>query len=191
MKAIILDGSQDGDAALEHVRHILLAELLAQRWDSICLPLCDLEIHDCLGCFGCWVQTPGVCVMDDAGRDVARQVIGGDLAVFLTPVTFGGYSSQLKKAVDRLICLISPFFTRINGEVHHKPRYRHYPRLLGVGVLPEADGESERIFAALVGRNALNMHAPVHAAGLIHSRQGRDAIQAEIRALLRGMEVDQ
>lgn len=74
-------------------------------WEVEPFILHDMEIHH-WGCFGCWVQTPGVCVIDDAGRDVARAVIQSDLAVFLIPVTFGGYSSELKKAVDRLICLL-------------------------------------------------------------------------------------
>ncbi len=58
---------------------------------------------------------PGECARDDDGRRVAREVIRSNLAVFLTPVTFGGYSSVLKGAVDRLIPLGSPFFARVGG----------------------------------------------------------------------------
>lgn len=51
---------------------------------------------------------------------------------------------------------------KIEGEVHHKPRYERYPRLMGVGVLPQPDEESERIFTTLVSRNAINLHALAH-----------------------------
>jgi len=141
------------------------------------------------------VQTPGVCVINDAGRDVAKAVIQSDLVVWLTPVTFGGYSSQLKKAVDKLICNISPFFVKIDGEIHHQPRYERYPRLMGVGVLPQADEESgrtkdvRRIFTALVDRNAINMYAPAHVGGVILSSQGEGEIRKEIQTLFQAVEV--
>ena len=27
-------------------------------------------IHPCIGCFGCWVKTPGKCVIHDGYKDV-------------------------------------------------------------------------------------------------------------------------
>jgi hypothetical protein len=93
----------------------------------------DLEIAFCVGCFGCWERNPGECLVDDAARDLARAMIQSELVVYLTPVTFGGYSSQLKKAVDRVICLLHPHFTKVHNETHHIARCARYPRLLGVG----------------------------------------------------------
>lgn len=191
MKAIILDGSPNGDTALDAVRQTIVDELDV-AWEVESLPLRDLEIRHCVGCFGCWMQTPGVCIINDAGRDVVRKFVQSDLAVFVTPVTFGGYSSQLKKAVDRLACPVqSPFFKRIKGEVHHKPRYEWYPRLMVVGVLPQADEESERIFSMLVGRNAINLHAPAHAKSVVLQSQSPDEIRRKIQTLLTTLEVQQ
>ena len=45
----------------------------------------------------------------------------------------------------------------MNGEVHHRPRYRRFPATAAVGVLREPDEEQERIFRTLVERNAINM----------------------------------
>lgn len=84
-------------------------------------PLREMKLAHCLGCFNCWVKTPGMCVEADAGRDIAKAVIRSDVAVLLTPVTFGGYSPELKKTFDRFIQLISPFFQMDHGEVHHPP----------------------------------------------------------------------
>lgn len=189
MKAVVLNGSQEGDRTLEVTERIILEELAEDGWDAEALILRDMEISHCLGCFGCWVKTPGICVIDDAGRKVARAICQGDLVVFLTPVTFGGYSSDLKKALDRSICLISPFFTRIKGEVHHKPRYARYPRLMAVGGLGHPDQESESIFKTLVERNSINFHAPSHVAGVIVSGRDEGEIRKEIRALLAGVGV--
>ena len=118
-------------------------------------------------------QDPGLCRIDDAGREVVESIIGGDLAIYLTPITFGGYSSELKKAIDRSIGLISPFFTRIDGEVHHHARYDRYPSLFGVGVLPAPHPAQEQIFDTLVGRNAINMHVPRHSSVVLYRSQAR------------------
>ncbi|MHA2001037.1 MAG: hypothetical protein ACTSVU_02975 [Promethearchaeota archaeon] len=53
--------------------------------------------------------------------------------IYFTPITFGGYSSTLKKALDRQICILSPYFRKVNGEIHHKKRYNKYPSLIGIG----------------------------------------------------------
>ncbi len=189
MKAVILNGSEKGDAAVDGIHEIIVDELEGQGWEVEPFILHEMEIRHCVGCFGCWVQTPGVCVINDAGRDVAKAIIQSDLIVWLTPVTFGGYSSQLKKAVDKLICNISPFFVRVEGEIHHQRRYERYPCLMGVGVLPQADEESERIFTALVDRNAINLYAPAHVGRVIPSSQGADEIRAEIQSLIKAVEV--
>jgi len=189
MKAVVLNGAESGDHASHTVYEIIASALEDIGWQVEPCILHEIKIASCRGCFGCWVKTPGICVIDDAGHDVARMVIQSDLVVLLTPVTFGGYSSELKKALDRIICLISPFFVKIGEEVHHKPRYERYPRLVGVGVLPHPDGESERVFKTLVGRNAINLHCPAHAGGVVLSTQGPDEMRETIQTLLTTAEV--
>jgi multimeric flavodoxin WrbA len=183
MKALILNGAEKGDETLSAVHEIIAAELKGVGWEVDSFILHETKIADCLGYFRGWIKTPGVCIIDDAARDVARAVVRSDLLIFLTPVTFGGYSSELKKALDRSISIISPFFIRIDGEVHHEPRYERYPSIVGVGVLPHPDEESEQIFKTLVGRNAINFHAPAHAGGVVLSSQGTAEMRGEIKAL--------
>ena len=185
MKAVILDGSRTGDEGLAGARRALTAELEGLGWQVRIFSLRELEIHHCLGCFGCWVRTPGECVVDDGAREIAREVIGGQMLVYLTPVTFGGYSSELKKAVDRIICLILPFFTSVEGEIHHKKRYARYPRLAGLGLVEDGDEEGGQIFQRLVGRNAINFHAPAHAAAVVRRGQEAAQVQAVVRDLLQ------
>lgn len=134
MQALVLDGTGEDAAAAPSVRRALLGELERRGWRAEALTLRQMEIAPCTGCFGCWVRTPGICVIDDAGRDVARGAVQCELLVLFTRVTFGGYSSELKKAVDRVIPNLSPFFRKVRGEVHHKPRYARCPRILVVGL---------------------------------------------------------
>jgi len=128
------------------------------------------------------VKTPGECRFNDDGSEIARQFIQSDLVVYLSPVTFGGYSSELKKALDRIICLISPFFMKVNGEVHHRKRYSKYPRLLGLGVMPQDDKQSEQIFTTLVRRNSINMHSSAHVASVILNNQKDEMIRQELQS---------
>lgn len=188
MKAIILNGANDSET-LEDVSKIIMDELASAGWMAEAFILREIDIRHCAGCFGCWVQTPGVCIINDAGRDVAKAIIQSDLVIYLTPVTFGGYSSQLKKVLDRSIGLILPFFKKIDGEIHHYPRYEKYPRMMGVGVLPQVDDESERIFTTLVSRNAINLHAPFHSVGVVFQNQEAEDIRAKIQKLLLKVEV--
>ena len=184
MKATILSGALPGDSFVDAAGIALQDALQADGWTVTPWTLRDEKLAYCLGCFECWTKTPGMCRIDDAGRGVPASIIGSDLAIYLTPITFGGYSSELKKAVDRIICLISPFFTRIDGEVHHHARYARYPDLLGVGVLPAPHPDQEQIFHTLIGRNAINLHAPVHNSVVLYRSQEPAAVATAVRGAL-------
>jgi hypothetical protein len=180
VEALILNGSA-GDSSLASALHDLIAlELRGIGYHVESVILHETPIASCTGCFGCWTQTPGICLTDDAGREIAKRAIESDLLVFLTPVTFGGYSSELKKAVDRFIPIVLPFFETVGGEIHHKARYARYPALWGVGVLLRPDEDSGRIFKALVGRNATNFHSPAHAATVVADGENTETIREQI-----------
>jgi hypothetical protein len=181
MKATILNGALSGDTFVDAVGAALQDTLQAGGWAVTPWTLRDEKLAYCLGCFECWTKTPGLCRIDDTGRRVAASIIRSDLTIYLTPITFGGYSSELKKAVDRIICLVSPFFQRLDGEVHHQARYARYPDLLGIGVLPAPHPDQEHIFHTLIGRNAINLHAPVHSSIVIYRSQEPATAAAALR----------
>ncbi len=184
MNATILNGALAGDGFVDAVAAALSDALQAHGWHVRPWHLADEKLAFCLGCFECWTKTPGMCRIDDAGRDVAESLIQSDLAIFVTPITFGGYSSALKKAVDRVIPLISPFFQRIDGEVHHHARYARYPALFGVGVLPGPHPGQAQIFDTLVSRNAINLHAPAQGSRIILRDQDPRAVADELVQML-------
>ncbi|MFC2078276.1 flavodoxin family protein [Candidatus Bipolaricaulota bacterium] len=158
--ACILDGASRGGLSSEAALARVDDALRERGWSPTVYRMRDLEVSPCRGCFACWVKTPGVCIIDDVAREIARTVARSALLVFVAPVTFGGYSSELKKAVDRLIPLILPYFTFVGREVHHIRRYPRYASLLGVGLLPRPDPKQEKVFRTLVRRNSINFHAP-------------------------------
>jgi multimeric flavodoxin WrbA len=180
----VLDGTGPCDTDLKPVLEVLSRMLKADGAHVEVFPLREMKLAHCLGCFGCWVKTPGMCVEADAGRDIAKAVIRSDVAVLFTPVTFGGYSPELKKMVDRFIQLLSPLFEIDHGEVHHPPRYAHRPRLMVVGVQRHPNPGEAHIFKTLAGRNAINLHPPNYAAEVVLSTDDVGALRARFELLL-------
>jgi hypothetical protein len=166
MKVLILDAVSATDTPLSAAAMGRIIEEAYRKadWDVSRIVIQDEKLSPCRGCFQCWARTPGICVINDAGRGIAEAWVQSDVVVLVTPVTFGGYSSALKRAVDRVIPILSPFFMKIRGEVHHRPRYEKYPALVGLGVLPRRDDESAALFSRIINRHATNAHSPWHRA---------------------------
>ena len=164
MRALILNGEEIDGISLEQVSENIKEELKNNDFEIKEILLKEKKIADCLGCFDCWVKTPGVCIIDDYGREVAAELINSDLLIFLTPVVFGSYSYQLKKALDRMIPLISPYFKKVKGEIHHKKRYPKYPSILALGIIEDNNQLQSKIFKELVERNSINFHSPYYEA---------------------------
>ncbi len=167
MKALILNGSHSNDPQAINITNALLQHLP----DAETVILRDQKIGNCAGDFFCWVRNPGMCNINDDNRIIAEKIIHSDLLIYLTPVTFGGYSSELKRMVDHQIQNISPFFTNIHGEIHHQKRYKQYPNLLSIGWMDESNDRAESIFRYLVHRNAINLHAKTSVCGLVVGQQ--------------------
>ena len=167
MKALVLDGGRECDL-LTSVAVLEMVSALGERTEDVELvPLRERAIAMCTGCFGCWTRTPGECVQEDDARDVLCSYVASDLVVYVTPVTFGGYSSLLKTMLDRLIPVLDPRFTVVGGEIHHRLRYRRYPKTVVLGTLPSPDLEAERLFANLAARNGRNLHQTFEAEILV------------------------
>jgi len=120
------------------------------------------EIKNCGGCFGCWIKTPGECIINDLGNDIAKSCLKSDIAVIITPINFGSYSSTIKLAVDRFIPLISPFFQKIDGEIHHKQRYGKMPVFIFIGMQKKENITEKETFIKLASRNAINLFQNQH-----------------------------
>ncbi len=182
MKTVILDGRRDD--GFSPVWDIVLNEVQNRGADVQVFRLHDIKMGSCIGCFNCWLKTPGICVEADEGREIARAVLKSDTTILLSPVTFGGYSSEIKKVQDRWIPLILPDFGIFHGEVHHKPRYTRYPRWVGIGIQDQPNEDEAHVFKVLVGRNALNFHAPSHAADVVLASDSEAGLREKIRDML-------
>lgn len=162
MHALVLDGFKSDDTRKQQIRSVLISQIEKKKMTHKWVELDGLKIAPCRGCFSCWIRTPGICVIDDDAIEVARMTAQCDLLVYITPVVFGGVSPILKLALDRNICLVHPFFEKVNGETHHKKRYRHYPPMIAVGILNENDTEGKALFERLLSRMSINHRSQAH-----------------------------
>ena len=186
MNILILNGGP-GDArgaVCRDISEAVAAECRARGWSVTAFDLDLMTIKPCRGCFACWLKHPGVCAIKDDQEEVLRAWVPGDLHVWITPVTFGGFGSGLKKSLDRAIPNILPFFIRVGGEVHHPQRYERRRRFLALGTLPAPDAEAERIFHGLIRRNALNLGSVATESGVLYEGTAKEALSGRVHELM-------
>ena len=183
MKITILNGNADPQN-LEFDRFI---EDLCQTWDQKGHPathilLRDLDIKSCRGCFGCWVKTPGQCTFKDDSALVYRNFMCADTVILASPLIMGFPTALTKKVMEKCIPLIHPYADLVNGEVHHKARYAHYP-VLGLLLQAEEDTDAEdiQIIRNIFQRTALNFKSRLVFTHLIS--EPREEILHEINTL--------
>ena len=119
------------------------------------------NIKGCLGCFNCWIKTPGKCVIKDSYTEIPKYIIEGNTLVIITEIKYGCYSSYVKNVIDRSIGILLPFFQTVNGELHHLPRYDNKSlKLVVMGYGKNVTLDEEETFKNLIKGNAINMCMP-------------------------------
>ncbi|MFC2156386.1 flavodoxin family protein [Acidobacteriota bacterium] len=191
MKAVILNGELDATGILDPVATILEDEIRAFPGEVESIRLSERDIKTCIGCFRCWSTTPGECFQKDDAPEIVRKAIQSDLLVFLTPLTFGGYSSELKKMIERMLGLLQPGMQIHHGETHHIPRYDRYPSLLAIAYAKNPEKEEMEIFQKLGERHSLNFYPPFHDTEVFFSDTPGERIREKIGEFLQKMEAGQ
>jgi hypothetical protein len=76
-----------------------------------------------------------------------------------------------------------------HGDIHHRPRYSKYPRLIGIGVQDKPNAAEADIFKLLVGRHAIDMHAPNYATEVVNYNDNIDNLRKTFLSLLTRNDV--
>ncbi|MCI5157213.1 MAG: flavodoxin family protein, partial [Candidatus Electrothrix sp. AUS1_2] len=183
-KIIILDGTYSHDEHAVSILSLLKGILAAQEASIQIFTLRDIKINHCIGCFDCWLKTPGKCIYnDDPAKNILQDIITSDIVILFTPVVFGGYSSELKKILERLLPVALPFLEKIHDEVHHPRRYPSFPHIIGIGTYPVPNSEITICFQILVGRTSLNAGTSYSADVFCHS-ESSESLQRRLLKLL-------
>lgn len=118
------------------------------------------RIGNCIGCFGCWIKTPGQCVLKDGYEHMGELLSNSDEVIIISQCYYGGYSPFVKNVLDRSISILLPFFVIRKNETHHKHRYKNEFKL-SVCFYGDSISQSEMETAKkLVKANCVNLYVP-------------------------------
>lgn len=119
------------------------------------------KIKPCIGCFGCWVKTPGRCVIKDGYERTGSLYAQAEEVVIISRFTFGGFSSFVKNVIDKSINWSQPYFEIRNNEMHHIKRYNHSFDLTvhfyGDGITKEYEEQAEKYAKAVCTNYGVNL----------------------------------
>ncbi|MFA6583876.1 MAG: flavodoxin family protein [Elusimicrobiaceae bacterium] len=188
MRAVILNGVPAGNAAADVICGTFSSLMAEKGHEVVSFNLGAMAIAPCLGCFACWVKTPGECAIKDDGITVTRAMVNADMLVFLSPVRFGGYSFELKKALDRMIGLSLPFFKRTKGETHHYHRYGAPKVFMAVGIEKSRSKSEEKVFSEIVARNAKNFSAAAHSSDFVLDNYTPEILREKVKLWLGSLK---
>ena len=121
------------------------------------------KINPCMGCFTCWLKTPGICVFKDDMPALLSEVLTSDIIVFAFPLYVDNVSGQMKIFMDRLMTLADPRITKDeNGESRHQKRYdQPSPGVVVISNCGFPEYSHFQVVSLLFKRFARNLHSKV------------------------------
>lgn len=117
------------------------------------------NLHACTGCYGCWIKTPGVCVLKDGFENIGKLLSQCDRLTILSQCCYGSYSPSIHNVLDRSIAYALPYFETINGETHHQSRYDNRIQFSVHFYGENLSSRQKEIATQLVKANGVNLHA--------------------------------
>ncbi|WP_242951893.1 NAD(P)H-dependent oxidoreductase [Clostridium felsineum] len=84
----------------------------------------EKNIEHCRGCFSCWTQTPGKCIIKDDMKELITKYINADLIIWSFPLYYFGMPSKVKAFLDRMLPIHLPYISINDDETScHPLRY--------------------------------------------------------------------
>ena len=152
---------------------------LPLREDNHYVDLTQLNIAHCVGCFGCWVKTPGRCVIRDDAVKIYPLIAQSRRLLYVSHVRYGSYDTTMKTMLERAIPVQQAFIRVHHGETHHVQRavVEKDAVILAYG----ANSSQERqLFHRLVERNANNMMLRSYRIEFVEPAMLADTIRREV-----------
>jgi len=111
MRVFAINGSPKAkNSCTDKILNPLLQGMQEAGADIERVYLATKKIHHCTGCFACWFQTPGRCVIKDDMASLLEQIKRADLLIYGTPLYTYSMSGLMKDFVDRSLPLENPFY---------------------------------------------------------------------------------
>lgn len=146
--------------------NIVIHDLSNEEWQKISnknksekvISKSDGDIKKCIGCFGCWLKTPGQCVIKDELQKMGEWLSKTEKLTVISKCSFGGYSAFVKNVFDRFSAYILPYFEIRHGEMHHKSRYTNKIEFNVVFYGDDITEDEKKTARELVMANSLNFN---------------------------------
>ena len=129
MHVMAINGSPRKEkSSTNHILNPLLDGMRAAGATTEVVHLGHLKIKPCLGCFLCWVKTPGKCVQQDDMADVFERFVQADLLVFGTPLYHFNVSGLMKNFIDRTLPNAEPWLVEDPNQPGGSAHPDRYPK---------------------------------------------------------------
>ena len=142
------------DVALNDIENLLSD-------DDVYINVLEQTISRCIGCFNCWVKTPGKCVIRDDAPKIYSAIAKSKEVIYISKVKYGGYDAPMKTLLERILPTQQAFIRLHHNEVHHYQRDVSLKRATIIAY-DAVSKEEKTVFSALVNRNAYNMNFESH-----------------------------
>lgn len=154
---------------------------LPDQGDVKWIDLSQLNIANCVGCFGCWTKTPGRCVIRDDAVKVYPLIARSDTLLYISRIKYGGYDTVMKTMLERAIPVQQAFIRILAGETHHVQR-SVVPKDATILAYGDTGEEERAIFRKLVARNAHNMNFKTYRIFFCREEEVNDFTGKELKA---------
>lgn len=128
------------------------------------IDLSQKKVSPCVGCFGCWVKTPGRCVIRDDAPQIYPLIARSRRVLYVSRVVFGSWAPPMKAMLERSLPIQQAFLRPHMGETHHVQR-----------LVEEKD-----LFRRLVERNRRNMSFKSYQVIFCREEEVQDAAEKEV-----------
>ena len=126
--------------------------------DARYVDLSHLHIANCIGCFGCWVKTPGRCVIRDDAVKVYPLIAQSEKLLYISRLAYGSYDIPMKTMLERCIPIQQAFIRLHHGEAHHVQRdVKEKDAVIIAYGDADIPPEERQLFQQFVKRNSYNM----------------------------------
>ncbi len=156
--------------------NIILSDIelpIKNNVDTTVYEISKMNIAPCIGCFGCWIKTPGECVLHDDAQGVCRTLAESERVMIVSHLIFGSYDVPIKTMLERSLPVQQAYICMYADETHHVQRGNR-EKDATVVVYGAKDEEEEKLFSAWLSRNSLNTMYRTHK--ILFAKDASDAI---------------
>jgi multimeric flavodoxin WrbA len=143
------------DEKVSDIGRAIFDGLFRIHQDTKHFSLQNMNIQPCYACRGCEQKTYRRCVVRDDADLIMPYLARSEIIVPVTQITYGSYSFQMKRIIDKLALLVGMYYSYKDGELVHSSGPADV-RFYAVGIHDCADAAEIQAFEYLI-RETLNI----------------------------------